>query len=147
MKEEEQLLLELHDMAAPITFTLDDEDRVALATQCHYWVDVQEEGEDNTDWHGSWEDEPLRSGLCWQLLPTEYKVFLRGTAYTCPKCHETDHTPMSITGRNQIGVHHLIHVGWPVAEAFLKGGLITEEHYRFESDVCIDCLTKEYNNG
>lgn len=140
--EEERLDMELRELATPSTFTLDNEDRVALATQARYWVDVAEQGEDK--WDPSYEDEPLRSGLCWQLLPTQYTVFLRGTCCTCPRCYEQDHTPMAITGKNQFGIHHLIHVGWPVAEALLKAGAITEEHYRFESDVCIDCLRKEY---
>ena len=139
MTEEGRLNYELREMVTH-TFTLDVEDRFALSNQAKYWVDVSEEGEATEEWHGSWEDEPLRSGLCWQLLPTEYIVMMAGHCHTCPVCHEQDHSPMAITGRNHIGVMHLIHVGWPVADALIKEGLITNEHYTFESEVCINCL-------
>ena len=142
MTEEARLNYELREMATH-TFTIDDEDRVALATQAKYWVDVSEEGEATEEWHGSWEDEPLRSGLCWQLLPTEYKVMMAGHCHTCPVCHEQDHSPMAITGRNHIGVYHLIHVGWPVAKAMLAADVITSEEFTFgtlKANECINCM-------
>jgi hypothetical protein len=140
LNEESRLNFELREMAAH-TFTLDDEDRVALATQARYWVDVHEE--DNDCWHGSYEDESLRSGLCWQLLPKTFTVTVKGYCRSCPKCYEDDHSPMAITGRNHLGIEHLIHVGWPVAQAMLAADYIDSEDFTFgtlKAGECINCM-------
>lgn len=139
MTEEGRLEFELGHMAAP-TFTLEIEDRFALATR-PYWVDANEQGDD--DFHETWEMEPMRSGACWQLLPTQYKVFIKGCCDQCPTCYERNDNYLVLVGTNHLGVEYMFHLAWQVAQAMLKAGIITSDDFSFNNNECVTCELKK----
>ncbi|CAB4144969.1 hypothetical protein UFOVP467_29 [uncultured Caudovirales phage] len=136
MTEESRLNFELEQMTAP-AFTLCLEDRFALATT-PYWVDTTEQGDD--DYDDTWEMQPMKSGACWQLLPTEYKVFIKGNSHHCPKCNERNDTYLVLIGKNHLGVEYMFHLSWQIAQAMLKAGIITSDDFSFTTSECCTCF-------
>lgn len=142
----EALAYELRVMQDP-KFVIHKSDLFLMATRLSGWVDAQEEYRDEfTDpsHEDRWNFMP--SGRCWQLLPREWKIVRKATAYECKGCSAVETGEyLALEGTNHLGVDYLVHVGWLIAQAMQQAGLISNDDYKVTFvGACDECCMREF---
>lgn len=143
--DNEWLAYELQVMEHP-KFTICTADLQAMTSKLSSWYDAKE------DYRKVFSDPThedcfnfMRSGLCWQLLPREWKVVDGATATECKGCSSvTTGEYLGLEGTNHIGVTYLVHCGWLIAQAMQQAGLIADHDYKVRYvGACDECYMRE----
>ncbi len=90
------------------------------------------------NWDPQFCDESKASHHCWQLLPTEWVVWAGADRSECPRCYDRWDQPLTLNGRNQLGVEYTLHCSAEVALAMVKAGILDEKYYS-ESELYCEC--------
>ena len=111
------------------TFTIEQSDLVGIATSHCLHFDSHEFFTWDVDtemqnWDPQYCDESKASHHCWQLLPTEWVVFVKADICRCPQCGDDWNQPLTINGTNRLGVEYTLHCSVDAALAMVKAGII-----------------------